>query len=373
MPPKLGQVRRGIAPADTEMLVSRAIGDPVALPMALFWDVPPWHTWSPLVAECTFDAVQSRGVLVSALNSELGIELGLERGNESSHPELDGDSTSNTNATGSTWPKMLPYRNERYGLDELDFDDAIVVDMQLAPLRDASGRMSYSAEQIGRWEATDDDSPLSGGGWVPAMTLPPDVPQPNLLASKVQQLRVLSPKAAVIVSVTPEWIDEDLPQLISAQPDAIMIRFSQLRMEGIAFADFTLRVIRSMSPEQRLPIWLAPPRSMESDAVSVADSIKLIALGASAIAIDTWMNDVIAEIDEIPPPSSYNANPKASVSSTIEEILQRTLDPKLARFAGLRSSLIEDQSGELLGAFDPEVAEKLGLPCIGRFSKNQTL
>ena len=128
-----------------------------------------------------------------------------------------------------------------------------------------------------------------------------------------------------------------------------------------------------MSPEQRLPIWLAPPRSMESDAVSVADSIKLIALGASAIAIDTWMNEVIAEIDEIPPPSSYHSDPKASVSSAIDEILQRTLDPKLARFAGLRSSLVEDQPGELLGAFDPAVAKKLGLPCIGRFSKTSTI
>lgn len=366
MPPRLGQVRRGIAPTDTETLVSRAIGDPVTLPMALFWDVPPWHTWSPLVAQCMFSAMQDRGVLVSALNSELGVTSK----NSSRFQNLDGESArASTEPTG---PRMVPYRNERYGLDELDFDDAVVVDMQLAPLRDASGRIAYSAEQIERWEATAGDSPLSGGGWVPAMTLPPDVPRLDSLAAKVQQLRTLSPKAAVIVSVTPEWIDENLPGAINAKPDAIMIRFGQLRMEGIAFADFVLRVIRSMSPEQRVPIWLAPPRSMESDAVSVADSIKLIALGASAIAIDTWMKDIIEEINEIPPPSSFNANPAAVVGSTIEAILQRNLDPKLERFAGLRSSLVEEQPGELLGAFDPEVAEKLGLPCIGRFERAQS-
>ncbi|WP_231603353.1 hypothetical protein [Neorhodopirellula pilleata] len=371
MPPKLGQIRRGIAPARTEMMVARSAGDAVSLPMPLFWDSPPWHHWTPMVAACVFEAMRSRGVLVSALRSELGDRdsSGIqsdrhaqpERHDPPDHDRLLGEKTRR----GSL--RMLPYRNERYGMSSLDFDDVSVVDLQLSPPRDASGRIAYSPEQISRWEATTDDQPLSGGGWVPAMTLPPDVPSADHLRSKVDQLRVLCPQAAVIVSITPEWIDKCWPQLVAAGPDAILIRMSQMRIDGISLAKFTLRMIGTMESGHRIPVWLTPPKSMQSQSLSVSDSIKLIALGVSAIAINGWLDDLIDEIDEIPPPSSFDADPYAKTMITVDEVLQRLLDPQLEYFEGLYSSLVHDHPRELLGTFDPEIARQLNLPCVGQF------
>lgn len=351
MPPKIGQVRRGISPSPADMLLSRRVGAPVLFPSPLFWDSPPWYTWPPIVAEAIFLAMQSRGLLVSALESELG-RVGQM---------IQGPSDCELGI-----PRMLPYRNERYGLADVDFDHAMVVDMRLSPRRDHTGRFAYSAMRLGRWEATPDDQPLSGGGWIPAMTLPPDVPDLQRLSSKVAQLRVLAPGAAVILSVTPEWIDDHLADLIAAEPDAILIRLGQIRMTGIAFAQFTRRLLSRVETIQRIPIWLSPPKSLTKRPLSVSDSIKTIALGVSAIAVDSWLEGVIEEFDEIAAPSSFSADPMRIAMSQVEEILTRRFDPDLEYFTGLLSTLVHEQPSELLGTFDPEIAQLLDLPCVGR-------
>ncbi|WP_246113068.1 hypothetical protein [Allorhodopirellula solitaria] len=370
MPPKIGQVRRGISPAPADMLLSRQVGAPVLFPLPLFWDTPPWHTWPPLVAEAIFLAMQSRGLLVSALESELGRNNPLTdlSESESSDDPSAAAQHSQREPTDSELgiPRMLPYRNERYGLADVDFDHAMAVDMQLSPRRDHSGRFAYSAMQLGRWEATPEDQPLSGGGWIPAMTLPPDVSELGNLSSKVAQLRVLAPDAAIVISVTPEWIDDHLADLIAARPDAILIRLGQIRMTGVAFAQFTQRLVSRVETIQKVPIWLAPPKSLGKNTLGVADSVKTIALGASAIAVDSWLENAIEEFNEIPPPSSFTADPLRTVTADVEEILSRRLDPDLDHFTGMLSTLVHEQPRDLLGTFDPEVAELLNLPCVGR-------
>ncbi|WP_283430440.1 hypothetical protein [Neorhodopirellula lusitana] len=357
MPPKLGQVRRGIAPEQTEVMVSRQAGDPLMLPKPLYWDTPPWHRWPVLLTQCVFEGFASRGILVSALQSELGLATPIDDSVPSpGSPDAD-----------VLLPRMLPYRNERYGLSDADWDHAKVVDIQLSPPRDVTGRIAYSAEQIGRWELTAEDQPLSGGGWVPAMTLPPDVPSPDKLAAKVSQIRTLCPGAAVVISVTPEWLENSFEDLVAAAPDALVIRLSQLRIAGTSLARFLLRLNQRIETDSRLPLWLSPPRSQEGIPVSVSDSIKLIALGASAIAVDSWLEHVIEELDEVPNIPSIDADPKAKRMVQVEEILQRLLDPQLELFTGLYSSLIHDRPCDLLGTFDPDVANLLGLPCIGQF------
>ena len=363
MPPKIGQVRRGISPTPADMLLHRRSGTPVLLPVPLFWDSPPWHTWPPVVAEAIFLAMQSRGLLVSALESELGrTRVANDNGSQATPP------AASTNPTDSELgiPRMLPYRNERYGLNDVDFDHAMVVDVQLSPLRDHTGRFAYSATRLGRWEATPEDQPLSGGGWIPAMTLPPDVPSLSQLNSKVEQLRVLAAHAAIVLSVTPEWIDDHLSDLINAKPDAILIRMGQIRMTGIAFAQFTRRLLNRVETIEKIPIWLSPPRTLMKNSLSVSDSIKTIALGVSAIAIDSWLDEIIDEFDEIATPSSFVADPMKVVMPEVEEILTRRLDPDLENFVGLLSTLVHEQPQDLLGTFDPEVAAMLDLPCVGR-------
>ncbi|WP_044303582.1 hypothetical protein [Rhodopirellula sallentina] len=356
MPPRIGQVRRGISPAPTETLLRRRSGVPVLLPVPLFWDCPPWHTWSPVVAQAVFLAMQSRGVLVSALESELGRS-----------PTATAESGDPPDSELGI-PRLIPYRNERYGVSEVDFDHAMVVDMHLSPLRDSSGRFAYSAARLGRWEATPEDQPLSGGGWIPAMTLPPDVRDLKSLQSKVLQLRSMAPHAAAVISVTPEWIDDHLEDLIAAEPDAILIRLGQIRMTGIAFAQFTQRLLHRVEAIEKLPIWLVPPKSLAKKPLGVSDSVKTIALGVSAIAIDSWLDEVIEEFNEITLPASYVADPMQTVTVEVEEILQRRFDPDLENFIGLLSTLVHDRPRDLLGTFDPEIAEILDLPCVGRLS-----
>ncbi|MCM2372521.1 hypothetical protein [Aporhodopirellula aestuarii] len=361
MPPRIGQVRRGISPAPTEMLLQRRSGVPVLLPVPLFWDSPPWHTWEPPIAQAVFLAMQSRGVLVSALESELGRTSPTGSANSSSDADVSEQPDSELGI-----PRLLPYRNERYGLSETDFDHATVVDMHLSPLRDASGRFAYSAARLGRWEATPDDQPLSGGGWIPAMTLPPDVADLASLDSKVKQLRSLAPHAAVIISVTPEWIDDHLNDLIAAGPDAILIRLGQIRMTGIAFAQLTQRLSHRIEQIEKLPIWIVPPKTLSKKPLSVSDSIKTIALGVSAIAIDGWLEEVINEFNDIELPASYVSDRMKHISAEVEEILQRRFDPDLENFCGLFSTLVHDRPRDLLGTFDPEIAAILDLPCVGR-------
>lgn len=370
MPPKIGQVRRGISPAPADMLVSRRVGPPILFPLPLFWDSPPWHTWQPMVAEAIFLAMQSRGLLVSALESELGRKGDVETSHRDAVPKTGSRNGSVAGRDPSDSelgiPRMLPYRNERYGLAHVDFDHAMAVDIQLSPRRDRSGRLAYSALQLGRWEATPADQPLSGGGWIPAMTLPPDVAELDRLSGKVAQLRVLAPDAAIVLSVTPEWIDEHLADLIAAGPDAILIRLGQIRMAGIAFAQFIRRLLIRVETIQKIPIWLAPPKSLSKKPLSVSDSIKTIALGASAIAVDSWLEGVIEEFDEIAAPSSFAADPMRVVTAAVEEILGRRFDPDLEHFTGLLSTLVHEQPHDLLGTFDPEIAQLLDLPCVGR-------
>jgi len=363
MPPKLGQVRRGIAPAPTTMPLTRAEGDDILLPTPLFWDGAPWHEWHPVIAQAVLIAMQSRGVLVSAMLREVG--LPIESTDEEAEPSSKGESKSAREEHHDHSPQMLPYRNERYGLTHSDFDVATVIDMQLSAQRDSSGRFAYSAERLGRWERSPEDEPLSGGGWVPAMTLPPDVPSLGALQSKLSQLRRLAPQAAVIISAGPEWLEQSLPDLLSAGADALLVRLGQIRMPGLALAQFTQRLIQRVEAESRVPVWLVPPKSPEKASLSVNDSIKLLALGASAIAVDCWMESVCEEIAELQPPSSYATDPLGQAVDSVERILEDELDPSLERFEGLYSSLIHDRPADLLGTFEPDVAKLLHLPCIG--------
>ena len=85
--------------------------------------------------------------------------------------------------------------------------------------RDESGRFAFSPEQLERWEATPESHPLAGGGWVPSASFPPDVPSMQQLSSKLNQLRDLSPGAAVFVSIGSYRLDQELAQVVAANPD----------------------------------------------------------------------------------------------------------------------------------------------------------
>ncbi len=153
--------------------------------------------------------------------------------------------------------------------------------------RDDTGRFAYSASQIERWEATPSDHPVSGGGWVPSATFPPDVISLQQLGGKFEQLRMLSPSAAVFVSIGPWRLEKELPAVVACQPDGVILRLDELQSDqsdGMELAALTRHARRlvDQAGSRQIPLWIVP------GPISVLDAVKLIALGASAVAIDQW-------------------------------------------------------------------------------------
>lgn len=345
LPPQFGEGRRGLSPNPPEFIVRRHQSDSLRLPTRLFLDNAPWHRWSAKLSQTLASHLQSHGIATSFLLSELGY----------------ADQPEDSAEEGFVRPtlQMLPYRGERYGLNPADFDSATLVDLRLSPLRDASGRFAYSAEQIRRWESTPEDEPLSGGGWVSAFSLPPDIPGLEQTATKIHQLRRLAPQAAVLVSVTPEWLWRNLDTILAIPADALLIRAGQLCMDGIQFAELLGRLFESPTTP---PIWLSPPRWGTEQHANVDDCIKLISLGVSAIAIDPWMCDVYEALDNVPEPSVYSGDPESQLNNAIGPILADFLLPKIERFAALMSTIAE---GSSLGSFDRPIAERLRIQHLG--------
>lgn len=347
----MGQVRRGLADSPLELLLTRAHGDTLELPMPLFFDWALWHRWHPATAQALVESITRRGIPVSALNSELGLY------------EKDGTVDAPDGISAEAFElRILPYRNERFGLSHQDLTQASVVDLHLVASRDESGRFAYSAARLGRWEQTPDDKPLSGGGWVPAMNLPPDVPDALGLASKLEQLRRLAPQAAVMISIGPEWLESELDLVLAAKPDALLVRMHDVRADGLTLASMLCGVKSRISESgANIPIWLTPPHGPADEHFTVDDAVKLIALGASAIAIDDWLDEHLSFVDAVSPPSSYADDPMAEPRRQVESIVAEALDERLERFRGLYATLAGEAQAELLGSFDPEVASRLGI------------
>ncbi|PHQ34670.1 hypothetical protein [Rhodopirellula bahusiensis] len=349
LPPQFGCGRRGVPPTPPTFQVRRDGDSTIELPTRLFLDEAPWHRWSSKIAKAFAEQLQQHGILTSYLHSELGVQDDGDDSQESEEVEAPAHPL-----------QMLPYRSERYGLNADDFDTATAIDLRLSPLRDASGRFAYSAEQIRRWEATPEEQPLSGGGWVSAFTLPPDVLDLANLQNKIQQLRSLAPQAAVLVSITPEWLWENRETLGAIPADALLIRAGQVSVAGLPFAELLHQLIRQPDIP---PIWLSPPRWEQQRVASVDDCVKLVSLGVSAIAIDGWMDEVFAAIDEVPEPSIYSGSPASQLDHAITPILEEYLLPLVERFTALMTTITHSPS---LGSFDQATAARLDILHLGR-------
>ncbi|MEM9589460.1 MAG: hypothetical protein AAGA03_19415, partial [Planctomycetota bacterium] len=246
------------------------------LPSPLFWHSPRWYEMPLELADSLATEVSRLGIVVSALRSELGEADSVPLMHQSS-------ATSKGCESGTPLPRMVPYRSERIGLNAVDFDDAAIIDVRLALPRDPWGRFSYPPAQVQRWERPAADKPLAGGGWVSAESFPPDVQDQKHLENKVRQLRILSPGAAILLTVSPHRLSDELPSLLSAQPDGVILQLSELDLEGLQLAAL-VRHARGLLDKQSpgLALWLV------TDEVTADDVAKLVALGADGVAIDCW-------------------------------------------------------------------------------------
>ena len=359
LPPPMDTPWVGAPAEDRSIRVKRADGKTVALNLPLFWYDPPWSEVEITSADAIAGAVARLGVLVSALRSDLA--------SAAEEPELHGVSSGEAISmqvqVPESLPRIIPYRPERYGLSDRDFDGAAVIDVRLAMRRNSSGRFAYTPMEIGRWEATQVESPLAGGGWVPAASFPPDVEGLGKLEGKLEQLRLLAGDAAVFVSMDPHRLNEELPAVLRSKPDGVIVRLNALELSGLELAH-CVKQTRAMMDQQKcehLPLWVVP------GAISAADAAKLTALGANAVAIDSWCQELVSEVTE----AQQNAASTSGYSSLsapktqdwvdwVEEELSRHIE----QFDGLMHAMVYQPPEARLATLSVDWASKLSIPTL---------
>ncbi|OUW77932.1 MAG: hypothetical protein CBD74_11785 [Saprospirales bacterium TMED214] len=359
LPPPMDTPWAGAPAEDRSIQVQRSDGRTVALKLPLFWYDPPWSEIEITSADAIAGAVARLGVLVSALRSDLA---STDEETEL-HGASSGEAISIQVQAPESLPRIIPYRPERYGLSDRDFDGAGVVDVRLAMRRNPTGRFAYTPTEIGRWEATQVESPLAGGGWVPAASFPPDVHGLGKLEGKLEQLRLLAGDAAVFVSMDPHRLNEELPAVLRSQPDGVIVRLNALELSGLELAH-CVKQTRAIMDEQQcehLPLWVVP------GAISAADAAKLIALGANAVAIDSWCQELINEVRD----AQQNATSTSGYSSLSAPKTQEWVDwvegelfRHIERFDGLMHAMVYQPPEARLATLSVKWASKLSIPTL---------
>ena len=336
--------------------IRRRDGEIVPMDLPLFWYNPPWNALSYQQADWLATAVAGFDVMTSALRRDLSEHEASTFHSPVPPPEQEGDENEQDKSPPVYLPRIVPYRPERYGLLPEDFDDARLIDVRLTLHRDYSGRYAFSPDQIQRWEATPEDSPHAGGGYVPAGTFPPDVVSLKQLGNKLDQLRKLSPGAAVFVSILPYRLEEELSGVMAAKPDGVILQMDQSRLEPLQLAGLTRTARRLMKAAQspRPPLWVVP------GPITPDDAAKLIALGASAVAIDDWCDPLVDGVLNNGGQGTYSAFGYNDVLRLVHAELSHRID----RVAGLVSSIARIPRSERLGTFSATWAKTLNIPAL---------
>ena len=358
LPPPTNTPWSGQAVAESSRrVIQRADAQAVEIDVPLFWYDPPWHRLSADTADVVAVAVGQLGVLVSALRSDLSgpdrqpVLHGVDRQQNEDEPITEPGS--------APLPRIFPYRPERYGVSDRDFDGPKIIDLRLTMFRDDSGRFAFSPEQIERWEATAANAPLAGGSWVPAATFPPDVVSMRHLSSKLSQLRALSPAAAVFVSMGPYRLEQELPEIVAAEPDGLILRLDELELDGLKLAMLTrhARQLVQRAGAADLPLWIVPGE------ITPDDAVKLVALGASGVAIDSWCDEIIDEAEnqnQTLAAGGYASRRRRNDGDLIE-LVEQELATRVERFKGLLSSLECLPENERLASVSDAWGRALGI------------
>ena len=325
------------------------------LNLPLFCYDPRWCELPTGQADKLAMAVSRHDILVSALQSDLSgpetepqFHLPHQADEDSVDEQSDDDDEPNP---PKYFPRIVPYRPERYGVSPTDFDNATIIDVRLMMPRDTSGRFAYSPEQIARWESKPANEPISDS-WVPAATFPPDVESFEHLSSKLNQLRQLAPSAAVFTSIGPFRLAEEIPKVVGAAPDGLIVRFDQVALEPLQLAALTRRARQLMNAASgnKIPMWIVP------GPITPDDAVKLVALGANAIGIDSWCNPLLesANADS----GHYQQN------IDVDELAEEALEERIERFSGLYLSLQRVPKKERLGSFSATWARTLSVKAL---------
>ncbi len=364
LPPPAGTPWSGAAGDLAPLEILREDRAPISMGLPVFWYDPKWCGVAAETADFLAVVVGQHGVLVSALRSDLSGPENEPHFHEPQGKAADDDESETANSDlRQVLPRILPYRPERYGLNVRDFDGATIVDVRLAMTRDASGRFAFSPSQIQRWEATLASEPLSGGGWVPAAPFPPDIASMDQLASKLNQLRSLASQAAVFASMSPYRMKAELPRILKARPDGLILQLNDDSLSGLQVAALTRRARKMMNEAgaTSVPLWVVPGE------ITPDDAVKLIALGASAIAVDSWCDPLITESAQRQHASVARLGYTAASHDDLEYLRQLTqyhLLEKIERFRGLYQSIQRIPPSDRIGSFSSIWAQPLEVKAL---------
>ena len=286
----------------------------INLPSRLFWCDPPWYRYENSLADKIAIAVANQGITVSAARWDLSTD---------SLPSAYHDGPGARS-------RMLPYRPERFGVSFDDFDQVSSIDLRLVPESDAAGVPVLDLGKVshfGLGEAIGKEAAIPP---LPSLTLPPDVEGMDQLRPKMNQLHALAPQAALFVSILPQRLSEDLPILLAQNPDGVILRCEAASMDALSVTKVLCQSLNlARQAGNNVSILLAPGKLTGNDA------IKLLRVGASAIAIDHWCDELLEEIDQ------RLSDPSRSGTVTeqmIEQLAKEYLGDRIERFAASQTT-----------------------------------
>ena len=324
--------------------------------LPLFLHEPKWHHFDSEQANAIAVALAEIDLPVTALRSEVS----SSNGDSHFHDHSNSDQTDDTTASEAIFlPRIVPYRPERYGLTAEDFDHATMIDVRLTTHRDETGRFAYSADQLARWDVLRGEVPISGGSWVPSATFPPDVPSMHQLGSKFSQLRALAPNAVLFVTLEPFHLMVDLQGVLAAQPDGLILQLDSVALDGLELALMVLKTREQMDRlgNESTPLWISPGE------IGADDAAKLIALGASGVAVDSWFEHVWDNITS----SSNSGYASRSHHLNQARLLANEMQWYANRTMGLLHSMERFPKRERLTSFDITWCDALNLQRVDLF------
>jgi hypothetical protein len=186
------------------------------------------------------------------------------------------------------------------------------------------------------------------------------------LAHKFNQLRELAPAAAVLVTIEPFRLDEDMSRILAAKPDGVILKMNELQLDGLQLAKVVQYARQEMNDAgcPDVPLWIVPGK------VTADDVVKLMQLGAGAVAIDAWCDELIEEAEKAtignalseltPTPEAISIDPQY-----LRDLADYRLRPKISRVMGLGFSLGRVAKADRLGSFDATWASELGVKELG--------
>ncbi|MEO1616774.1 MAG: hypothetical protein AAFV88_13030 [Planctomycetota bacterium] len=345
LPPRGQSAWRNLPVESAAQSIERRDGITVPVQVPLFWYEPAWVELPESLASQLACATSDLGVVTSGLYRDFSVQ--------ESAPEFFLSTThqdeSEDDQPESYRPRMTPYRAERFGLVPQDFDESLVIDVRFAATRDRAGRYAYSPTQMSRWERVSSAEAIAGGGLVACSSFPADIASPKQARIKLDQLRRLAPKSAVMVSVDAYHLQESLAHALTAKPDGVILRADAVEFDGLSLAKLVRDARRFLDEKSRSfrPLWVVPGK------ISVRDAVKLFALGANAVAIDRWCEPMVETLRELGQ-RSYHSVPQHEVSAMAIDHLWPCIDETL----GLLSSVAKRDDG-VLGSYDSRWADEL--------------